>query len=575
MPVHPYNSLKWQRGAIGVMGILLLLLAVLFVALAIDTGRLMMVQRQLQTVADMAALDASSQSGYCGTQDSDAITLLAENSAVRNNHLTSASDTLNVDLGTTSVNAAGVRTFTITPAAQSNAVQVTASKTVPSSLVAGGILGGQTTLSAQAVAQRQAEAGFSAGSGLVSLDLEDSSLLNQLWSQILGSTLDLDLLSYQGLAAADISLMDIIEATPSVGTVEELLAANLSVTELLQIYADALNASSTANATATAALQTIISASPTLPDLVSVSDILNISSADSVKALDTSVNLFDMVMTTLLAANGVNAIDLTTPVTLPGDTLSVVTELSVIEAPKIAVGPPGRNAAGEWQTAIQTAQIRLKVSIEANVNLLVAAANVAMALNVEVAQGEAWLQSIECRRVASPSTWVTIGAQPGIAAVTLTDVDDTSLPAQAIGVSLLGIPIANVPIALNVPLQPPTANELEYEVSASNPLPQMQTTSANVSASLQNGLSGIDSELELGPIEVLSLSLVDQLLLGAVYNLVLNDLVNTLLDQLLSPLLTQVSTTVIDPLLSLLGIQLGTMDVTLFRLQQERPQLER
>ena len=51
--------LRSQRGAIGLFGIMTLLLAVLFVSLVVDSGRLWMQKRQLQSIADIAAIEAA------------------------------------------------------------------------------------------------------------------------------------------------------------------------------------------------------------------------------------------------------------------------------------------------------------------------------------------------------------------------------------------------------------------------------------------------------------------------------------------------------------------------------------
>ena len=55
------HSKKQQQGAIGLFGVLTLMMAVLFVAVAVDSGRMWMVKRQLQNVADMAAIAAGGQ----------------------------------------------------------------------------------------------------------------------------------------------------------------------------------------------------------------------------------------------------------------------------------------------------------------------------------------------------------------------------------------------------------------------------------------------------------------------------------------------------------------------------------
>ncbi|MCL5975858.1 MAG: pilus assembly protein TadG-related protein, partial [Gammaproteobacteria bacterium] len=103
-----------QRGAMGLLGILTLLLATLFAALAVDTGRLLMEQRRMQTVADMAALDASSLAGHCGEGNVAQVQAAAEASAARNNHVIAADKTLQITLGRVDVGSGGLRQFTST-----------------------------------------------------------------------------------------------------------------------------------------------------------------------------------------------------------------------------------------------------------------------------------------------------------------------------------------------------------------------------------------------------------------------------------------------------------------------------
>ncbi|HBA66667.1 MAG TPA: hypothetical protein DCZ48_10930, partial [Methylococcaceae bacterium] len=242
MPFHKGTPPR-QRGALGVLGGLVLLLSVLFTALAVDTGRLMLEHRRLQLVADMAALDASSQSGGCGDGTLALAEAAAQTSAARNNHSIADARTLDVLLGNVSVGTGGVRNFTSDDPESSMAVQVTAGNTVPASLFAGGLLGREATLQATAVAERQALAGFCVGSGLLSFNTQDSIVLNALFGEILGSPLSLDAVSYQGIANARVSLLSLVQAAIGVGTVDELLHVPLVVGDLLQIYADALNAS--------------------------------------------------------------------------------------------------------------------------------------------------------------------------------------------------------------------------------------------------------------------------------------------------------------------------------------------
>ena len=56
-----------QRGAIGLMGAMTLGVALLFLLLVVDSGRLYLEKRKLQRVADTAALEVVTRGGACVT----------------------------------------------------------------------------------------------------------------------------------------------------------------------------------------------------------------------------------------------------------------------------------------------------------------------------------------------------------------------------------------------------------------------------------------------------------------------------------------------------------------------------
>ncbi|MGR8998944.1 MAG: TadG family pilus assembly protein [Gammaproteobacteria bacterium] len=554
----PNGSPVSQRGAFGIMGALTLLLGVLFTALAVDSGRLMLEHRRLQSVADMAALDAAAQSGSCGDGTLATADAAAQASAGRNNFAVGGTQTLNVALG--NVTTGGVRVFTAGDPSSAQAVEVTAGNTVPASLVAGGLLGEQVALQAVAVAERQAQAGFSAGSLLVSLNTDDSELLNSLLGGILGS--QVNLVAYSGIAATNVTLLNLVHAAAGVGTVQELLVAELNVGELLQIYADAVTDSGVVNADVDLALQQLISASVTNLTLI-LGDVLAVSAPNVESAASASVNLLDLITTTVLVANGQNALTVPLGINLPGGLLNVNTILKVIEPPQIAIGPPGKNVQGDWLTQAHTAQVHLETKVQSHINLLgLLGADVDLALLLEVAQGTAWLQSVQCRNQQNPDSIVTIGAQPGIASVKLTMASDTAAPAANIHLTLASLPLADVTAGLGLSLQNPSEDELVYTVEG-NPvdaLPMVQRTSSSVGGSLGNGLTNLADSVQ-----------IDVNLLGA--GLSFGDILDAVVGGLLEPLLTQLVTAIVDPLLRLLGIQIGSVDVQLFSLTIGRPAL--
>jgi uncharacterized membrane protein len=554
------KSLARQRGAIGILGASVLLLSVLFTALAVDTGRLMLEQRRLQKIADMAALDASSQSGSCGDGTLETAEAAAIASAARNNHPVGGVRTLAVALGNTLTGDDGVRSFIPGNPETAMSVEVIAGNTVPASLFAGGIFGEQTNLQASAVAERLALASFSAGSGLLSLNSRDSALLNLLLGEILGSSVNLDLVSYKGIAATNVTLLELVEVAAGVGTVDELLKAELSVGELLEIYADAVDRNDVLEIGIGNKVRNLITAKASNLS-ITLGDILAVTAPNVEEAASVSVNLLDLITTTALVANGKHALTLPLSLNL-GKLLNVITRLEVTEPPKIAIGPPGKDEKGDWRTQIKTAQVRLETTVKSDINLGLLQTIVDLALRLEVARGSAWLQSIQCRNQENGGSIVTIGAQPGIASIDL-EATDPDASAATINVKLLGSPLANVAAQLHSSVEP-SETELVYDVDANDDgeWPMVQRASSSVGESLDNGLGSLANRIQL-----------DVNLLGL--NLKLGELVEALLDGLLRPLLAQLGTAILDPLLRLLGIKIGYLDIRLFEpdIESHRPTL--
>lgn len=560
-----------QQGAVGILAITTLLLAILFAALAVDTGRLMMEKRRLQTVADMAALDASVQAGHCGEGDLSKVQALAYASAVRNNHDVNATQTLDVTLGTVSITAAGLRQFTETNADEATAVQIIASKTVPASFFAGGIVGNYAHLSASAVAERKALAGFVAGSSLLGLSQQQATVMNLLLGDVLGSPVNLTVLSYEGMATTNITLAELVKASTEIGNTEALLASQLSLTDWLSLYANAVDASDVADVGLSAAVQSLVTAN--INNLsASFAEVVNVTTPTPEAAAEASINLFDLITTTALVANGTRAINLPLAVNLPGSLLNLSVQLNITEAPHIVIGPPGQHANGEWRTYMETAQLELNTLVQSTVNLNVlglvgARAAIDLALQMELAQSSAWLKSIQCAPFNSSETVVTIGVQPGAAMLNLTRATNGNAETASIDISatlpLLGrVPVANLGIGLNMPLQNPVSTDLIYQVDLrdTNDLPQSQSAATAPGLALSNVSQNINVDVTL--LGIISLPLLDQLIQEAV------------LGQILTPLLSQVGNSTVDPLLSVLGLEVGAMHLRLLTVEVERPDLK-
>lgn len=532
------NSRRGQRGAIGIFAVMTLMITILFVTLVVDTGRLWMQKRQLQSIADIAAIEAAKSLGCA--PDIEDVRAAAQSAAVANGFGGTLASTPNtVELGRVVTNAAGIRQFDSSDG--SEAVRVVATRSVPASLFAGGLFNEQVLLSAEAVSiANMPIAAFSAGTSTVELNSQDSVLLNSLLSNVLGSNVNLSLVSYKGLADANVTLAQLIAARGDVASVDQLLDLNLTADEFLGMLSEALTATGSA---AAGSVQTLANA-VTKNTTVKLGDVLNIASTNADGILDVGINALSLINTVVLAANGQNAITLPLAINV-GSLINTSTTINVIEKPQIAIGPPAANN-GTACTVARTAQVRILSTASVNVLGL---AKIDLGLNVAVAQGQAGLQSMDDD---GSNTEVVIGTMPGIADVGLTG----SSGSGAASISALAGLVKLAEISLNLPLAQPAASELEYDVvrPAQDHLPQAQTTSTQVSSSMANAL---------GQSSALKVKLLGLDLLG---------IVGKVVEPIVRPLLVTLASSIIDPLLKLLGIQLGVLTVNLQGIQLIQPQ---
>ena len=111
-----------------------LALALVFTLLAVDSGRLYLEKRKLQSVADTSALEAAGLRGQCGTNTT--ANAYATQNAARNGFVVGNGSTLAVTCGTLATNALNTRVFSA-DATKSDAIRVVASRTVLTSIANG------------------------------------------------------------------------------------------------------------------------------------------------------------------------------------------------------------------------------------------------------------------------------------------------------------------------------------------------------------------------------------------------------------------------------------------------------
>ncbi|MGX5220907.1 pilus assembly protein TadG-related protein [Pseudomonas segetis] len=367
-------SYQRQRGAIGIMAALVMLMALTFLMLAIDTGRLYLEKRSLQRVADMAALEAVLRDGNCqaGAGTTTAQIYAAENAQVRNGFTLDATRTLVATCG--NVDESGSRRSFLADTTGS-AIQVDARREVPASLILGGLFGEQVTIAAQAVAaKREPLAALTLRTTLATVDSTQSPLLNALVGGLLGGSVNLSAVGWNGLAKSQINLVDYLDQLAinqgiTVGDYQSVLDENLSLGTLLDVAATTLQQAGTSADldAAIAGLNALSAVVPAASPLLQLSDLINVQSATQKAGLDTALNLLQLVQGTVELANSKSAAIASLPITVPG--LSNVTlNIKVIEPPQLsAIGNPELAKAdpyGPNQIAVRSAQIRTALSID-------------------------------------------------------------------------------------------------------------------------------------------------------------------------------------------------------------------
>lgn len=365
-----------QRGAIGLIAALTLGMALVFLLLVVDSGRLYLEKRNLQRVADMAALEAASRGGDCAASATASTYAIA--SATRNGFiLPDPTRTLAVACGALTLDANNLRVFGADPS-KSEAIRVIASHAVLRS-IAGGIgalfggapAGSTLNLSATAVAALPPPvASLTIRSTLLSVDTSKSAMLNGLFSGLLGGNVNISVAGWNGLINTNISLLGYLDRLKldlglTVAGYDQALGTAVNVSQLIQTAINVLDPGGTLGATVTiASLQALKVAAGTTT--VVLGNLLHVEAGSNIAALATNIKVFDLVESLVQLANKKNGLVATQQINLAG-LAQITARVQVLEPPQLsAIGNP-KNAAlaplGPNRIYVKTAQVRTLLSI--------------------------------------------------------------------------------------------------------------------------------------------------------------------------------------------------------------------
>jgi len=554
--------LRARGGNLATMAALVSPLFLAVAAFCVDTSSLFLERRQLQSMADFAAVAGAASL----SQANDAVLRQLRANGLDPVLMTGAYDPSVVNGKSDNKTRVWVEKGNYFPdknravenrfvagGASPDAVRVRLAR--PGNLYFGQAFINRPALGATGMAATKAEAAFSIGSRLLSLNTTDSAL-NGLLGGLLGTTLNLKLADYNALAATDINLLQFLDElaiSPKVnltaGTYQSLLDTNVSVGALASVMAEVI----TNNPTAKAALSLLGKNTGALKTKLPIGKLLGLGSiADASLGSSNNYNITANVLQMITAAamlGGGNQVKLGSEIGLPG---LVGLKLD------IAVGEPAQQtpffAVGGAGTLVRTAQIRLLLALEVgNDGIVSYLANVHVPIFIDVASGEAELKSISCPQGPGSAT-VKLGVKPGVAGVYLGDTDTDLMrnfsktpvvkKTTIAEVKVLFLKVAELRGRVELPLGNPK-QEIKTFTSADIAAKRVQTADTNkLVGSLFGGLiSGLDLEVVLIGILPLPLGGLTQLL-----------------GILLTPLGPPVDGLIFG-LLDMLGIKIGQADV--------------
>jgi len=358
---------RWRQDGSVVINAIIALSLLVIVLVGTELGYLFFLKRELQKTADLAAL--------AGAQALDGASCTGATTAAIANAAKNIPPTLEA-VAADSV-ACGHWDPVSRPAAphfgapesgqKLNAVRVSINRT-PALLLAGLPGNEPRPITVVALAARKHPlAALSIRSTLVNVDSTRSPSLNAVFGGLLGGSLNLEAVGWNGLISTDLKLLTFLDELAlelgiGAGKYDEVLATNASVGTLVQAMINALqrNGGTTQAAIDALGLIKIAANAAAAQPLLKLGTLLGVQSGMDAAGLDTSIQVFQLLQGVVQAANGKNgaAVD----VSLAGVTASI----KVIEPPQFsAVGNPELaklDPLGPNKIYVRTAQVRALVS---------------------------------------------------------------------------------------------------------------------------------------------------------------------------------------------------------------------
>ena len=538
-----------QRGVAAIFAAVAIFAAITAFGLVYDMGLIYSAQRDLQRVANVAALDAAMAAGGCAavpvTDPQNVAQVQAARSVLRNagdeggQWLTDGSVTVG-RLETVG----GIRRLQPDAAPEEAAVRVELQRTQPG-LILPLVRGTENNrlMRASGSAIAVPEAVLEVGSFAARVAAGDSSVLDQVFGALTGNDVALTVAGYQGLISSEVPFADVLPGEPSER--QELLETPTELADFLQDLANALVG--TGQASARAAIEQLAAAAA--PGLEFVpADIIGVVGDPANVSDEVFINAGNLANAAITAARQAVPIELGLVQEIPG-VARVSAGLTVLGPAQVQIGSDVLTVLGNPTTVARSEQLALNTRVE--VLGLGGAPLLSFDIDASGIRGEAEIRDIHCAGPDRPFHQVTVDARTSAAEVAVRNIE------LNLGLGLLGLGVLQLDdIVLDVSSQ--TDTPLIFGSAGSPTFPQTQRAPAvsdSITAAVTNAVVDAVSS-GLPSVSILLQPALDLLTAAAL---------DPLLSGLLDPILADLFATV--------GIEISGADVSINSVSAPRPYL--
>lgn len=413
-----------SSAAITIAGVLFVLSALFSVSL--DVGNLYATKRELQAVADAAVLKAvtdpaNAEALVSSVLDANGVSdELSEAPVVQLGRFPPTGYTMDT-VGGLPIESRFEATST-----NANALRVTVSET-PALYLVSMFFDTTVRVSAQATATNRPLVQLTVRSDALGFDSSKATLYNSFLSSLLGTSVSLTAVGYNGLADANFQLFGFLDAMAvqggtTAGDYDAVLDEDFTFPQITAGLISAItgDADFSGDVAAITAALTQIAGDLGAVGPISLGDFISYDADNPQKSAGARVNLLDFLVGSSEAANAEHG--LTSEVSIPIGTGGISLTAAVVEPRQVtAIGGVGITA--------ETAQVRMYLVIEPTQQLSVLGFNfdVRLPLLIETTKGVATVTDISCPTPLPADATVSVTATPGNLQTSIVDIDPTQL----------------------------------------------------------------------------------------------------------------------------------------------------